>query len=247
MAEERDFTDAALDAAFESMRASTELAAQGLIDHSADRKVWREFYVKPCLNEVKSKAAGRPIYEDVEYIRYGARGQRDFMDVPFWNDKHHPNSHYARFGADYERWKKGQTEAALEGTPLSILSTIIPPILTPSEVKEFEAVHVRTAEQLVEVQDTLGKKFLGFQETKRKVQKYLDMLDAAAPQEHLRAELEDRDMRIQAQEDRIRSLEQRLEATAGPGASRPTLTEDFAAAAEQAEAGTKRPKAKAKR
>jgi hypothetical protein len=247
MAEERDFTDAALDAAFESMRASTELAAQGLIDHSARPKglarVLRE--ALPQRGEEQggrsSHLRGRRVHPLRRARAAGLHGR------PVLERQAPPEQPLRRFGADYERWKKGQTEAALEGTPLSILSTIIPPILTPSEVKEFEAVHVRTAEQLVEVPDTLGKKFLGFQETKRKVQKYLDMLDAAAPQEHLRAELEDRDMRIQAQEDRIRSLEQRLEATAGPGASRPSLTEDFAAAAEQAEAGTKRPKAKAKR
>jgi hypothetical protein len=255
MSETPDFTDAAMDAAFESLRATNELAAQGLVDHSHDRKLWTEFYVKPVLNEVKSKAAGRPIYEDRDYIRYGARGQRDFMDVPYWDDEQHPNSHAARFGDRYAKWKAGQTEAALEGTPLSILATLVPPILTPSEVKEFEAVHVRSAEQLVELPDTMNRKFLGFGETKRKVQAYLDMLQAAAPQQHLRAELEERDMRIQAQEDRIRALEQHLAAS---GKAPPeTLTDEFAAAAHAAHPGVlpptaemrpdKKPKAKAKR
>jgi len=81
-----------------------EIAERGTLnagatpDAQADKTLWTEFYRKPVLDLDASKAAGRQVYQDKVYIRIGAPGQRDVVDRPYWDNKHHPYSDSARFG-----------------------------------------------------------------------------------------------------------------------------------------------------
>jgi hypothetical protein len=202
------------------------VAQQGLADPTADKKLWREFYMKPKLNTAKSRAAGREIWEEVPYIRLGQPGDKDIVDRPFWDDPLHAYSDRSRFGEDFEKWKTNRDAKFHAGTPLSMLALTQPPILDAAQVKEFEYFRIVTAEQLVGASDEVGTKFRGFSQLREKVRKYLDLQLAAAPQERLEAELEQRDVRIAslaesnaAMAEMLTKMQGELERLKGPGAA----------------------------
>ena len=101
-----------------------------------------QFYVEPMKMEFKSKEAGRPIFEDREYVRIIIPGDRRTQVVEMVNDEHK-----ARWPKHYEAFKAG-LEAPSEGTPLKDW----PPI-SRSQVEELAYHHVRTLEQLAGVDD----------------------------------------------------------------------------------------------
>jgi hypothetical protein len=141
------------------------------------------------------KPAGRPIYREVERIMIMIPGDRGNVVVRDVIHGSHPRADTVRFARIYADFKR-QAEAPTVGTPLSVLATIVPPILTLSLVEEFKHFHIQTAEQLIGMADVHGQKFPGFQNLKRKVQAYLDAAQADVPNAHLRTELDKRDQEI---------------------------------------------------
>lgn len=177
------------------MQMAGETSTRPTSDPRLDATLWVEFEKKQVMDMAKSKEARRPFYTEQVYISIGSPGNRDLVVRPYWDDKFHPNSDSSRFGDRYAKWKAGEAELQ-SGTPLSVLANVVPPILNASEVKGFEVFHVRTAEALLAMPDSEGQKFMGFHETKRRVQAYLDLLKADAPQTQLRVELEERDTKL---------------------------------------------------
>src|SRR5690606_35928286 len=97
-----------------------------------------------------SKAAGRPIFKDMEVVEVRFAGDRNYAPVfpahSMWKRVDGEEITYARRWPDaYERFKAGQAQVA-HGTPLSEL-----PFLTEARRAELRALKVYTAEALASI------------------------------------------------------------------------------------------------
>lgn len=123
-----------------------------------------EFTIEPLHLTAKSEEAGRPIYEDREYIRIiipGNRGSEVYREV-MAKDKE-------EYAEEYKRFKSGLSgDEQLTGTPLSAW-----PAMTPSLIREFSAMNVKTVEHLSSLSDTSLQNFMGAREWKVKAEAYL--------------------------------------------------------------------------
>lgn len=110
-----------------------------------------EFYIESLLSEFKSEEAGRPIHEDMEFVRILIPGDKNTAidRVASAEDK-------KRFHEEYGRFKAGEQEAAQAvGTPLSQW-----PAISRALAKDFAALNIHTVEQLAQLSDT-GKQAFG--------------------------------------------------------------------------------------
>ena len=152
----------------------------------ADKRLFVQFFKDAVKNEIKSKEAGRPIFDEHDFVRVITPGSRDTVITRVAD-----GSDYAlRFHAQWARYKAGQNQD-VSGTPLSQL-----PWMSVGQVAEFAAVGCRTVEQLVGMPDNLSQKFMGHHQLKQRAQVYLDAAKEAAPALKLQAELEKRDLEI---------------------------------------------------
>lgn len=166
-----------------------------LTPEEMDKRLFVRFSTIPKKNEAKSKEAGRPIFEDVEYIEILTPGERDYPHRPVREgDKE-------RFATQYERWKRTGEGEALEGTPLSEW-----PGITRSLVEELRFFNVRTVEQLAGMADSNCQKIMGGQTWKQKARDYLERAQANAPMEKMNAELATRDNEIATLKAQMKEL-----------------------------------------
>lgn len=159
-----------------------------------------EFFTEAVENKRKSKEAGRPIFEDKEFVRIRIPGDRNRTQVAPADEKALRDrstnewlSYIDRFPEHYAAFKRGQTYIG-EGTPLSELS-----FLTESKRAELRGLNIYTAEHLAAMDGTPLKQLgMGGRELKDQAQAWLDkaagMADAtrqAAENAALRAEMEE--------------------------------------------------------
>ena len=137
-----------------------------------------------------SEQEGRPIYEDREFVRIFVPG--DTNTVLERQVTEHDKDRFAQQYAIFKRTGSGDEQVI--GTPLSQL-----PWLTPSQIKQMQALNIRTVEHLAGLSDTsiqaLG---MGGRELKAKAQAYLDTAadgaeaaKYAAQNEQMKSEIED--------------------------------------------------------
>jgi hypothetical protein len=164
------------------MADSKEMEAFQAYSGLTPNKNYVRFFLEAEVNEAKSNEAGRPIYEEKEYITIQVPGDKENIIVrPIRpTDKHMYAQQYAAF--------KANREAPQEGTPLDKL-----PFMTKAQVMEFNSVGIKTAEQVVEMSDILAQKFMGINAIKKRVADFLSAAAGNAPNEKLQAELSKRD------------------------------------------------------
>ena len=80
-----------------------------------------------------------------------------------------------RFPMLYERFKAGHADV-LEGTPLSEV-----PWIGRSMVEELNYLHIRTLEQLANLDDAVCTRFVGYHELKRRAQAFVEKAQSDAP------------------------------------------------------------------
>lgn len=155
-----------------------------------------EFFMKPVENPAKSKAAGRPIFEDREMVRIAFPGDNKREHVAPAHEVHYHSAarrqmtYAERFAASYKAFKDANGEY-VSGTPLAQL-----PFLTESRRAEFKAAGIKTAEQLAGLPDvTIKKMGMGTREFVTQAQAYLK---AAAGTSEVAA--------MQAQIDELKAL-----------------------------------------
>lgn len=160
----------------------------------ADKKLLVAFYRAPIKNEPKSAEAGRPIFDEIDLIKIIVPGSRDSYvgdaSVEYQN----------RFPIQWARYKQGR-EQTVSGTPLSALSW-----MTLSQIAEFEAVNVKTIEQLVSMADAVSQKFMGHLMIKDRALNYLNAAKENAPTTKLMAELDKRDETIAELQKTVEAL-----------------------------------------
>ena len=152
------------------------------------------FFKDAVHSESKSVDAGRPIYDEFDFIKIMAPGSKDSV-VEKVN-----YGHQQRFPKQWAQYQAHQ-EQTTSGTPLSEV-----PWLTVAQRAEFIAMNVRSVEGLIGMPDNVAQKFMGFHGIKQKAQAYLDAAAGAAPIARLSAELEQRDTKIAVLEGQMAEM-----------------------------------------
>ena len=149
-----------------------------------------EFYSDAVENKAKTKEAGRPIFEDREFVRIKFPGDKHRVLVapakegyrrdPVTNDW---VTYAEEFPKHYQAFKDN-VEYHGEGTPLSELT-----FLTDSKRMELRAFNIHTAETLAALDGTpLQKLGMGARELKNQATAWLDKASGSADVTRLAAE-----------------------------------------------------------
>jgi hypothetical protein len=160
-----------------------------------DKKLFVRFEVRPYKMEKKSEDAGRPIFEDVEYISIIIPGSRDVLTAPI------DETYKRRFRERYDKWKAHSDATRVEGTPLGELTW-----MTKSQALELSYYNITTVEQLAGMSDTDALKFMGNHSLRQKAKVFLEAAAGEAPALKLQAELAERDNHIQVLERKVADL-----------------------------------------
>jgi hypothetical protein len=115
-----------------------ELAADGSVRTGpGDASMLCIFYKRAIHNEIKSAHEGRPIYEDMDYVRIQQPGETtQVVDRPAQiNDKR-------RWPAQWQAYAAGKDQVA-EGTPLGLLFP-----RHPAQIAMLQAIGIMTVEHL---------------------------------------------------------------------------------------------------
>ena len=163
------------------------------VNQARGKAQYAHFYMGTRENSEKSLAEGRPIFDDVPFIKiYVAGDALNVIDQPVWDDPLKENSHTRRFPEEWRRFKEGlDAEAQQGGTPLGLM-----PGLTQGQVREMAALHVKTVEQLADMSDSHTGKYMGVLKLREEARAYIARAKGAAPEKAMRAELEARDLEI---------------------------------------------------
>jgi len=153
--------------------------------YAMDSKLYVKFYTRPVMHGFKSSEAGRPIYEDKEYIEILVPGDsKTKVDCPV-NDEFR-----TRFPKQYEKFKRNEVQA-VTGTPLEMW-----PQITRSMVAELKAMNVTTVEQLADMADTTAQNIMGNHDLRRRAKLFIDAAKGEAVNNKLTEELTKRDDEI---------------------------------------------------
>jgi len=146
------------------------------VTHGDDTGLYVEFYMEAELQSFKSEEEGRPIYEDVPYVRIMFPGDNTKKVVRPANMKGTDTT-----PSDPQRWPKqweafkNQSVQANEGTPIDQW-----PPLSKSMALSLKAMNIHTVEQLAGVSDT-ALTWLGARDLREKAKAYIaSATDSAA-------------------------------------------------------------------
>lgn len=146
---------------------------------------------------LKHAGEGGRFFRNAIWIRIRAPGDKD--EIREREARDFDKLVYEKEWKRFEESEKG-TEGA-DGTPLSVL-----PFLTPAQVAEFQAVGIKTAEQLANVSDVNGQKFMEFHKVRQRTRDFVAAAQGAAPLEEMRKELEERDAQIAALQKQMKEV-----------------------------------------
>lgn len=163
---------------------------------AADNQLYVEFFREPVLHPGRSKEAGRAVYEERDFVRIVARGDKTSVVVQPMDEMN-----LIRFGSRYENWKSGQGDA-VTGTPLNAL-----PSMTAAKVEEYKFFKIFTVEHLADANDQLGQKFMSFHSDKQSAKRFLEATKGNAPVEAMNAELQKRDAEIENLKTMVEALQ----------------------------------------
>jgi hypothetical protein len=181
--------------------------------HNPDSRLAVQFYVKPIQNNFRTLEAGRPIFEDVVYVKIFTPGdQLNIIDTPARDD------HKARFPmhwAHYQNTHGGDSREV--GTPLKQW-----PLLTASQAEELKAIKFFTVEQIANASDAQIQKIgmaggMDVHALRARAQAFLQVAqDTAVPQkqaeeiERLKQEAEEREAKHEREMAELREMVQNL-------------------------------------
>ena len=173
--------------------------------HAMDKKLYVNFYVRAVMNNFRSAEEGRPIFDEVDYIRIIIPGDKNNVV-----DTKVTEEHKMRFEKQFERFKKNQ-EQAVSGTPLEVW-----PQMTVGQVAELKAMNIHTVEQLADVPDNLAQKIMGSHALRAKAKMFLEAAAGEAVNSKMVAELEKRDIELAALKEQMAQIVKIQAAKAAP-------------------------------
>jgi len=163
--------------------------------YAMDSKLYATFYVRPIMNNFQSAEQGRPIYDELEYVRIIVPGDsKTTVDCPVTDEFR------MRFEKQYDKFKKNLSQA-ITGTPLEMW-----PQMTVGLCAELKGMNVQTVEQLAEMSDGIAQRIMGSHDLRRRAQAFLDAAKGEAENNKLTTELEKRDDQIKALQAQMEQL-----------------------------------------
>ncbi len=168
---------------------------------AGDDRLHVEFHMELAQNAERTTAEGRPIFEEVEYIRIYSPGDRNnVIDCPVHD------MHRARFEQRYRRWRQSvDKNNAIQGTPLEKWTE-----LQRGDVESLRFLHIYTVEQLASLDDNTLSKHPGLRTMMKKAKDWLDVAVKSAAASRLRAEKEKAEARTAELEADQKVLRERL-------------------------------------
>lgn len=177
------------------------------------------FCLYPVQNEQKSAEAGRPIYEDKEYVKIVVPGDRNSVVFQPATEEHK-----RRFPRAYEAFKN-RTQIADQGTPLEHW-----PVINRGLCLTLKAAHIHTVEALAQVSDAnLQQLGMGMRELRDQARAYIQhakdnagLHKLAAENQQLREQLAEQQRQIAELSQRVSQLTLQATAAAMPQTQAPT-------------------------
>jgi hypothetical protein len=152
--------------------------------YDGDKRLGVQFFYDAVQNEFKSNEEGRPIFDQIAFIRIFTPGSRDVF-VSKANEVYQ-----RRFERQWERFLRANTEA-MDGTPLEQATWI-----TVAQLAELKSVNCYTIEHLADMSDVLVGKMMGALGLRERARRFLEAAKESAPLLKLTTELEKRDAQI---------------------------------------------------
>ena len=148
------------------------------MDATQEDRVFAQFYKHAKQNSTKTKEAGRPIYDEVDYVVIMVPGDKDnIVRRPVrGNDPQ-------RFPKQWDQYQRGVTEQAQSGTPLEAW-----PMVTRAQVEELKFFGVHTIEALAGMPDQQAQNFMGIHKLKQAARDHIEAAKSEAPLHALRDE-----------------------------------------------------------
>ena len=159
------------------------------------------FFTEAALLPGKSDEAGRPVYEERDYVGITNPGSRDEV-VRFAKDKAKEDEYVAWA---YKKWKATQ-EQVVDGTPVETV-----PFLNKAQVAELKAINVHTLEALAELPDTAKQRMMGAGDLQKKAQAYMQAAKDSAVVTRLQSELNQRDRTIEQMKAQMDIMSKRFD------------------------------------
>jgi hypothetical protein len=156
--------------------------------HAADRSLAVRFFVKAKQDADASAKEGRPIFKEYEYIQIMMPGDRTQVNIRPLSARDKE-----RFAAQYENWKKNNSNEVLNGTPLEAWG-----LLSLAQIEEYRFFGIRTIEHMADLRDDIAGKIPGATILKQKAKAFIEIAKQEAPMKRVQEELDKRDAEIAA-------------------------------------------------
>lgn len=178
---------------------------------AGDERLAVRFFRKAKQNPDKTQEAGRPIFDEVDYVQVMIPGDRNATNM-----RPVRPGDIQRFQKQYEHWKSTQSNEMVSGTPLEAWG-----VLSLAQVEEFRYFGVRTIEHMAELRDDVCMKITGALQLKQRAVQFMQIAKDEAPMRKVQAELDKRDGEIETLRQAIAEQAQQLkELRAGSGAKK---------------------------
>lgn len=152
----------------------------------------------------KSLEAGRPIYEERDYVYITTPGSRD--EVKRLAKDKAKEDEFISWA--YNKWLATKQEVQ-DGTPLETV-----PFLSKSQIMELKAISIGSLETLAEAPEPALQRMMGLRDLKKRAQAYMQQAKDTALVGKLQSELSKRDAEIEMMKEQIKQANARFEALA---------------------------------
>jgi hypothetical protein len=170
---------------------------------SGDEKLYVKFYPSTVRDDIATKAEGRPIFKEVDFVMIQAPG-----DLLKCIKRPVRPQDTQRFGRQLQAYKSGGDQEKGSGTPLEQW-----PMVSRAQVEELRYFKITTVEQLASVADNVAQKFMGIQNLKQHAKDWLGKAENSKEIVQLRnqnttqaEEIEELKASIRALSDQMRDL-----------------------------------------
>lgn len=170
--------------------------------NDGDKSLYVQFYMHFLESGPKSAEAGRPVFDDTEFVKIFSPGDRtNIIDRPV------RESDKLRFPAQYAAFKNNQ-ETQTTGTPLAQW-----PIVSRAMAEELKYLGFHTVEQVALANDNSIGKHMGLVDLKRKAVAYLELAAGSTkPIEEMQSQVKDLEGKLALKDDQLQQLMARLDA-----------------------------------
>lgn len=166
---------------------------------SDSERVLVRFFEDSWENPAKSAAAGRKIFDTVDWCEIKVPGENDNTIGPV--HRFPGEDPRTRFPSAWAAYQKDRSSEGLVGTPLTEV-----PWLGRGEVQTFKASGIKTVEALAGVNDANVTTFPGGLALRQKARDWLKAAADSAPMQRMSEELAARDAKIKDLENQMREL-----------------------------------------